>query len=92
MDLGLQLTDSRTGSALWAARAKRVSSPGRFRRQCRSSALASRRDTSFSSVALAFVALIRRIRIPIPRWAELFPLYAMGSVVMFWVVQRIAAF
>jgi hypothetical protein len=41
-------------------------------------------------VVLAFVALIRRIRILIPRWAELFPLYAIGSVVMFW--ERIAAF
>jgi hypothetical protein len=37
----------------------------------------------FIGAALAFVALIRRICIPIPRWAELFPLYAIGSVVMF---------
>jgi hypothetical protein len=46
----------------------------------------------FIGVVLAFIALIRRIRIPIPRWAELIPPYAIGSVAMFWVIQRIAAF
>jgi hydrogenase/urease accessory protein HupE len=46
----------------------------------------------FIGVVLAFIALIRRIRIPFPRWAELVPPYAIGSVAMFWVVQRIAAF
>lgn len=37
-------------------------------------------------------ALVRRVRIPFPRWAELVPPYAIGSVAMFWVIQRIAAF
>jgi hypothetical protein len=46
----------------------------------------------FIGAVLAFVAFIRRIRIPLPRWAELFPLYAIGSVAKFWVVQRIADF
>jgi hydrogenase/urease accessory protein HupE len=46
----------------------------------------------FIGVVLAFIALIRRIRIPFPRWAELVPPYAIGSIAMFWVVQRIAAF
>jgi hydrogenase/urease accessory protein HupE len=46
----------------------------------------------FIGVVLAFIAVIRRIRIPFPRWAELLPPYAIGSVAMFWVVQRIAFF
>ena len=43
-------------------------------------------------VVLSLIALVRRIHIPWPRWAELFPPYAIGSVAMFWVIQRIAAF
>jgi HupE / UreJ protein len=46
----------------------------------------------FIGVVLAFIAVIRRIRIPFPRWAELVPSYAIGSVAMFWVLQRIVAF
>lgn len=46
----------------------------------------------FVAAVLAFSALIRRIPIPIPRWAELVPPYAIGGVAMFWVFQRIAAF
>ena len=36
--------------------------------------------------------LIRRIRLRFPRWTELVPPYAIGSVAMFWVIQRVAAF
>jgi hydrogenase/urease accessory protein HupE len=46
----------------------------------------------FIGVVLAFIAVVRRIRIPFPRWTELVPPYAIGSVAMFWVVQRIAVF
>jgi hydrogenase/urease accessory protein HupE len=46
----------------------------------------------FIGVVLAFIAVIRRIRIPFPRWAEFVPPYAIGSVAMFWVIQRIALF
>ena len=46
----------------------------------------------FIGVVLALIALVRRIRIPFPRWAELVPPYAIGSVAMFWVIQRIALF
>jgi hypothetical protein len=46
----------------------------------------------FIGLVLAFIAVVRRIRIPFPRWAELVPPYAIGSVAMFWVVQRIAVF
>jgi len=46
----------------------------------------------FIGVVLSLIALVRRIRIPFPRWAELVSPYAIGSLAMFWVVQRIAAF
>jgi hypothetical protein len=46
----------------------------------------------FIGVVLALITVIRRIRIPSPRWAELVPPYAIGGVAMFWVIQRIAAF
>lgn len=46
----------------------------------------------FIAAVLAFVALARRVRVPLPRWAELVPPYAIGSVAMFWVIQRVAAF
>jgi hypothetical protein len=37
-------------------------------------------------------AIVRRIPLHVPRWAELISLNAIGSVAMFWVVQRVAAF
>jgi hypothetical protein len=46
----------------------------------------------FIAAVLSFIAVIRRIRMPFPRWAELVPAYAIGSVAMFWVIQRAAAF
>jgi HupE / UreJ protein len=46
----------------------------------------------FIGAVLAFIALVRRIRIPFPRWSELVPPYAIGGLAMFWVIQRIAAF
>lgn len=46
----------------------------------------------FVVVVLALVAAARRTRIARPRWAELAPPYAIGSVAMFWVIQRVAAF
>jgi len=46
----------------------------------------------FIGVVLGFIALVRRVHIPFPRWTELVPPYAIGSVAMFWVLQRIVAF
>jgi hydrogenase/urease accessory protein HupE len=46
----------------------------------------------FIGVVLASIALVRRIRIPCPRWAELVPPYAIGATATFWVIQRIAVF
>ena len=47
---------------------------------------------AFITVMLGAIALMRRIPLRLPRWAELVPPYAIGSVAMFWVGQRIAAF
>jgi hypothetical protein len=44
----------------------------------------------FIAAALAGIAALRRI--PLPRWAELVPANAIGSVAMFWVIERVAGF
>ena len=46
----------------------------------------------FIAAVLAFIALVRRVRLPLRRWAEMAPPYAIGTVAMFWVIQRIVAF
>jgi hydrogenase/urease accessory protein HupE len=46
----------------------------------------------FIGVVLSAIALVRRSRLPVPRWAELVPSYAIGGIAMFWVIQRVAAF
>jgi hydrogenase/urease accessory protein HupE len=46
----------------------------------------------FIAAVLSLIAASRRVRIALPRWAELLPAYAIGSVAMFWVVQRISSF
>jgi hypothetical protein len=46
----------------------------------------------FVAAVLVIAALIRRNRSPLPSWARLVPPYAIGSVAMFWVIQRIASF
>ncbi|HWQ92542.1 MAG TPA: HupE/UreJ family protein [Clostridia bacterium] len=46
----------------------------------------------FVGVALSLIALMRRVRFVVPRWAELVPPYAIGALAMFWVIQRAASF
>jgi len=46
----------------------------------------------FIGVVLSLIALARRVKMPAPQWAQLLPPYAIGSIAMFWVIQRIAAF
>jgi hypothetical protein len=46
----------------------------------------------FVAAVAALVALIRWSRIWMPHWIELVPPYAIGSVAMFWVIQRVAVF
>jgi hydrogenase/urease accessory protein HupE len=45
----------------------------------------------FIGVVVSFIALARRVRIAFPRWTELVPPYAIGTVAMFWLIQRLAA-
>lgn len=46
----------------------------------------------FIAVVLSLIWLSRRLRFRFPRWSGLIPPYAIGSLAMFWVFQRIAAF
>jgi len=46
----------------------------------------------FVAAVVAFVAVLGRVRVTWPKWAEAIPPYAIGSLAMFWVIQRIAAF
>jgi hydrogenase/urease accessory protein HupE len=46
----------------------------------------------FIAAVLSLVAVMQRVRIPIPRWGEFVPPYAIGTVAMFWIIQRVAVF
>jgi hypothetical protein len=46
----------------------------------------------FIATMLCLFVLVRRIRMACPRWARLAAPYAIGSVAMFWVIERVAAF
>ena len=43
-------------------------------------------------VALSMFALLPWTRMPVPRWTQLAPPYVIGTVAMFWLIQRVAAF
>jgi hypothetical protein len=47
---------------------------------------------AFVAAALGLLALVRSLKIPVPRWTELVPAYAIGGVAAFWVIQRVAVF
>jgi hypothetical protein len=47
---------------------------------------------AFVAVVLGIIALIRRVRITFPQWAELVPPYAIGSLASYWLIARVAAF
>jgi hypothetical protein len=46
----------------------------------------------FIAAVVSLIALAVRVKLPSPRWMQLVPTYAIGSMAMFWVIQRIAAF
>lgn len=46
----------------------------------------------FIAVTMAMFMSLRRLQLAWPSWATLAPPYAIGSVAMFWVIQRIATF
>ena len=47
---------------------------------------------AFIAAVLATAAALRRLWRPVPAWARLAPPYAIGSLAMFWVIQRVAQF
>ena len=46
----------------------------------------------FVAVVLALAAFFRLARCPLPRWATLAPPYLIGTLAMFWVIQRVSVF
>ena len=46
----------------------------------------------FIAAVLSLGAVVQRVRIPLPRWGEFVPPYAIGTVAMFWIIQRVALF
>lgn len=46
---------------------------------------------AFVGAVLAILALVRRSSVTLPRWTQAVPPYAIGSVAMFWAIQRILA-
>jgi hydrogenase/urease accessory protein HupE len=46
----------------------------------------------FIGVVLSLIAFARRVKLPVPHWAQLLPPYAIGSLAMFWVIQRTLSF
>jgi hypothetical protein len=46
----------------------------------------------FIATMLGIFALVRQVRVAWPRWAGLAAPYAIGSIAMFWVMERVAAF
>lgn len=46
----------------------------------------------FIGAVLALFVLVQRIRIPFPRWTELVAPCTIGTLAMFWVIQRVTAF
>jgi hydrogenase/urease accessory protein HupE len=46
----------------------------------------------FVGAVLALVALIRVRRLALPTWLKLVPPYAIGTIAMFWVIERVATF
>jgi hypothetical protein len=46
----------------------------------------------FIGAVLSLIAVLRRVRISFPRWMALVPPYEIGSVAMYWLIQRVAAF
>ena len=47
---------------------------------------------TFIASMICLFASLRAIRIPRPRWARLVMPYAIGSMAMFWVIERVASF
>ncbi|QBG48492.1 HupE/UreJ family protein [Verrucomicrobia bacterium S94] len=46
----------------------------------------------FVAAVLSFLGVAQKFRLPIPAWSSWIPPYAIGTVAMFWVIERVAGF
>lgn len=46
----------------------------------------------FVAVVILLIGVFRRVKIPMPEWTLLIPPYIIGSIAMFWVIDRVAGF
>ena len=46
----------------------------------------------FVAAVMAIATVARQIRLTLPNWAPALPPYLIGSIAMFWVIQRISVF
>jgi len=46
----------------------------------------------FIGLVLSAIGVVRRVRLSFPPWTELVPAYAIGTLAMFWVIQRTVSF
>jgi hypothetical protein len=46
----------------------------------------------FIAATFALFAVVRRVRLSWPVWTRFAAPYAIGSIAMFWVIERVAAF
>lgn len=46
----------------------------------------------FIAAVFVVIALLKRLRVAWPGWAELLPAYSIGSLAAFWCIQRVAGF
>jgi hypothetical protein len=49
-------------------------------------------QVAFVAIVLVVVAGVRRLSVPLPSWGSQLVPYAIGSVAMFWVIERISGF
>lgn len=45
----------------------------------------------FVAAVLALAAAFRRLRVPAPAWAQVVPVYGIGVVATFWLLERVVA-
>ncbi|MDR4505753.1 MAG: HupE/UreJ family protein [Candidatus Scalindua sp.] len=46
----------------------------------------------FVAVIMSFLVVLKKLNLSTPRWVVLMQAYTIGSIAMFWVIQRISAF
>jgi hypothetical protein len=46
----------------------------------------------FVGIALSIISLVLLVKLPVPAWTRLLPPYAIGTVAVFWLIQRVATF